>query len=111
VERCFTNEAGVFTIVGLSVVEATLPGFQPYSRTSFVLESGSGPAIDITMTVGQLRDTPAPNPPLPSTPASPRVLCGLLVVPGNPGVDAGLTKLPDTGMTHPMQVVPPIVCR
>jgi len=64
-----TNEAGVFTIadlpIGLSVLEATLPG----------------------------------------------VLCGLLVVPGDPGVDAGLTKLPDTGMTHPMQVVPPIVCR
>jgi hypothetical protein len=100
-----TNEAGAYTIpdlpIGLSKVEATLPDFQPYSRTTFVLEAPSGSVIDVTMKVAPLRVVV----PLP------HMVCGLQIVSGDASADTRMAKpLPDTSVTQSMQVEPPIVC-
>jgi hypothetical protein len=56
-----TNETGSYTLqnlpLGLSRLEASLPGFRTYAQTGITLQVGSEPAIHIVLEVGQTAET------------------------------------------------------
>src|SRR5881396_1204718 len=56
-----TNETGSYVLPNLSIgpykLEASLPGFRTYAQTGIVLQVDSNPAINVTLTVGQVAET------------------------------------------------------
>ena len=56
-----TNDRGFFVLtnlaIGAYVIEAELPGFQKYRREGFLVTTGATIALDIQLTLGDLRDT------------------------------------------------------
>src|SRR5262245_6197325 len=56
-----SNETGSFVLPNLAIgpyrLEASLPGFRTYVQMGIVLQVDSNPAINVTLTVGQVAET------------------------------------------------------